>query len=176
MEDSSNHITNLNKVLKNIKSETIIDFVWPENSDIAILINKVTSALKLQTIENYIKNINYIEAKGVEVSQLSQSKSYLKIICIPYLKEDTNTFIISDVVEKIIKKNHIFNNIILASRSYIIKVSPKLDMAIIWIDIWNVQNSNKAKDLMNRYFNVGSNIMIIKGANMNPNILQCKNC
>ena len=75
--------------------------------------------------------MNYIEAKGVEVSQLSQSKSYLKIICIPYLKEDTNTFIISDVVEKIIKKNHIFNNIILVSRSYIIKVSPKLDMAII---------------------------------------------
>ena len=120
--------------------------------------------------------MNYIEAKGVEVSQLSQSKSYFKIICILYLREDTNTFIISDVVEKIIKKNYIFNNIILASRSYIIKVSPKLDMAIIWIDIWNVQNSNKAKDLMNRYFNVGSNIMIIKGANMNPNILQCKNC
>ena len=120
--------------------------------------------------------MNYIEAKGIEVPQLSQPKSYLKIICIPYFREDINTFIISDVVEKIIKKNHIFNNIILVSRSYIIKVSPKLDMAIIWIDIWNVQNSNKAKDLMNRYFNVESNIMIIRGANMNPNILQYKNC
>jgi len=119
--------------------------------------------------------MNYIKAKGVEIPQLPQSKSYLKIICIPYLREDTNTSIISDMVEKIIKKNHIFKDIILALRSYIIKVSPKLDMAIIWIDIWNVQNSNKAKDLMNRYFNVRSNIMIIRGANMNPNILQCKN-
>ena len=68
IKDSSNHITNINRVLKNIKSETMVDFVQPENSDITIITNKVMLALELQTIENYIKNINYIEAKGVEVS------------------------------------------------------------------------------------------------------------
>jgi len=114
--------------------------------------------------------MNYIQAEEVEVSQLSQSKSYLKIICIPYLREDTNTSIMSDVVEKIIKKNHIFNNIILVLRPCIIKVSPKLDMAIIWIDIWDVQNSNKAKGLINRCFNIGSNIVIIRDTNMNVTI------
>jgi len=114
--------------------------------------------------------MNYIQAEEVEVPQLSQSKSYLKIICIPYLREDTNTSIMSDVVEKIIKKNHIFNNIILVLRPCIIKVDPKLDMAIIWIDIWDVQNSNKAKDLINRCFNVGSNIVIIRDTNMNVTI------
>jgi len=52
IEDSSNHITYINRVLKNIKSETIVDFVQPENSGIIIITNKVMSALELQTIEN----------------------------------------------------------------------------------------------------------------------------
>jgi len=47
-----------------------------------------------------------------------------------------STSITSNVVEDIIKKNYIFNNIILASKSCIIKVSPKSDMAIVWMDIW----------------------------------------
>ena len=68
--DSSNHITNLNRVLKNIKSETMVDFVLPENSGITIITNKVALALELQTIENYIKNTNHIKTKGVEVPQL----------------------------------------------------------------------------------------------------------
>ena len=35
------------------------------------------------------------------------------------------------VVEDIIKRNHIFNNVVLASRPCIIKVSSRLDMTII---------------------------------------------
>ena len=83
---------------------------------------------------------------GVEVLRLPQSKSYLKIISIPYLQENIITPIILSVVEDVIKKNHIFNNIILTSKPCIIKVSPKLDMAIIWIDIWNIQNGSKRTD------------------------------
>jgi len=80
-----------------------------------------------------------------------------------------------NVVEDIIKSNHIFNNITLASRSYIIKIFPKLDMAIIWVDIWDVQSRSKVKELINRCFNVGSYIATIKDANMNLGILQYKN-
>ena len=53
------------------------------------------------------------------------------IISLPYLMENTNIPIILNVVEKILKSNYIFNNISIASQSRIIKVSPKLDMAII---------------------------------------------
>jgi len=42
------------------------------------------------------------------------------------------------VVEEIIKRSYIINNIILALKPYIIKVSPKSDMAIIWVNIWDV--------------------------------------
>jgi len=76
----------------------------------------------------------------------------------------------------ILKQNQIFNNITLASRPRVIKVSPKSDMSIIWIDIWDVQSSSKATMLINRCFNVGRYIVTIWGANMNPGIPQCKNC
>jgi len=77
----------------------------------------------------------------------------------------------SNDVETILKQNHIFNNISLASRLRIIKVSPKSDISIVWIDIWGVQSSSNAKMLINRCFNVGRYIATIHGANMNPGIL-----
>jgi len=55
--------------------------------------------------------MNHIEADNIEVPYLSQSKSYLKIIGIFYLFKNINTSITVDVVEAIIKNNHIFNNI-----------------------------------------------------------------
>jgi len=66
-----------------------------------------------------------------------------------------------DVVEIIIKNNHIFNNITIILRPRVIKVSLKSDIAIIWLDIWDVQSRSKAKGLINRYFNVGSYIATI---------------
>ena len=126
MEDSSNHVTNLNRALKNIKSDIMVDFIHQEQSGVTIIINKVISSLNLQTIKKYVKSTNHIEANEVEVPQLPQSKSYLKIIGILYLGENTNTLITSDVVEEIINKNHIFNNIMLASKPRIIKDNPNV--------------------------------------------------
>ena len=49
-------------------------------------------------------------------------------------------------------------------------------MAIIWIDIWDIQNGINAKKIINRHFNVGSIVTTIERANMNPGVPQCKNC
>ena len=62
------------------------------------------------------------------------------------------------------------------SKPRVIKVFPKSNMAIIWIDIWDAQSDTRAKDLINRYFNVRMYIATIRGANMNSGILQYKNC
>ena len=83
--------------------------------------------------------------------------------------------ILPDNIEKILKNNYIFNDIVLTSRLRVIKVSPKSDMAIIWIDIWDTQSGSKTKSIINRCFNIGSFIVIVHSANMNPGILQCKN-
>ena len=112
MKESSSHVTNINRALKNIKLEVMANFIHMENSRLVITTNKVASALNLQTIEKYIKNTYNIKTNHVESPRLSQSKSFLKIICIPYISESTNTYISTENVEKIIKENHIFNNIV----------------------------------------------------------------
>ena len=71
----------------------------------------------------------------------------------------------------ILKQNQIFDNISLVSRPKVIKVSPKSNMSIVWIDIWDVQSGSNAKMLINRCFNVGRYIATIRGANMNPGVL-----
>jgi len=83
------------------------------------------------------------------------------MIGIPYLLEQTNIQVTFEDIEKILKNMHIFNDIVLASKLRIIKVSPKSDMAIIWINIWDAQSGIKAKTLFNRRFNVGSFIATI---------------
>jgi len=129
---SSKHITNFNRALKNTKSEVMVDFAHIDQNSIVIVTNKITSSLDLQTIEKYIKNIEYFNSEGINTSHLPQSESYLKIIDIPYLLENTITL---DFVETTIKNNHIFNNIAITPKSCIIKVSSKSNIAIIWLDI-----------------------------------------
>ena len=134
IEKSSLYVTNMNRALKNIKTEVMVDFIWSDSRGIIIVTNKVALSLDLQMIKNYVKNAKHINVDEVKAPRLLQSKSYLKIIGISYLQENTVTLITSSVVEDIIKKNHIFNNIVLASKPLIIKVFPKSDMAII-VDI-----------------------------------------
>ena len=47
MEESNSHVTNMNSVLKNIKSEVMVDFVWVDPKDIIIMTNKVALILDL---------------------------------------------------------------------------------------------------------------------------------
>ena len=49
-------------------------------------------------------------------------------------------------------------------------------MAIIWIDIWDAQSVFKAKNLINKSFNVRNHIATIYDANINPSVPQYKNC
>jgi len=175
VKEFSIHITNINKALKNIRSDIMADFIQVENNDIVISTNKVTNPLDLQTIKNYIKSACSIGVNQMKSLRLPQLKFYLKLISIPYLSEKTNSCITSDEVDNILKNTHIFNNMVLASKPRVIKISPKSNIAIIWIDIWNAQSSMKVKSLINRRFNVESFIATIYGAKMNPGVSQCKN-
>ena len=51
MKDLNTHTVNINRVLKNIKSEVIADFVWSDQASTIIATNKVVALLDLQTIK-----------------------------------------------------------------------------------------------------------------------------
>jgi len=134
-KDSASHIININHALKNIKSNICADFIISDSKDIIITINNVASNSDLLEIEKYVKNSLEDNDNIVSSPRLPQSKSYLKIVSILYYIDNYSTHISSEDIECILKNNHIFNDIILTSRLCIIKVSPKSDMAVVWIDI-----------------------------------------
>ena len=177
MRNSSINVANINRELRNAKTDILVDYIRADNSGIVIVTNKVAQQSDLSIINRYVKNSNDINSLQVEDSRLPKSKSYLKIIGIPYYPHvNSQEELTSTDIETVIKQNHIFDNISLSSKLRVIKVSPKSDMAIVWIDIWDVQSGHNVKLLINRCFNVGNNIATIKGANMNLGVPQCKNC
>ena len=171
------HVANINRELCNAKTEVLVNYIRSDSTSIIITTNKVGQQSNLSIIDNYIKNSNNVNALQVENSRLPMSKSYLKIISIPFFPHSNSMEKLTSLdVETILKQNHIFDNISLAFKPRVIKVSLKSDMAIVWIDIWDVQSGKNAKLLINRCFNVGNYIATIRGANMNPGVPQCKNC
>ena len=89
--------------------------------------------------------------------------------------EGTNTPIRSDNIKVIIKANHIFNDLSLTSKPRVIKASPRSNIAVIWIDVWDIQSRKNSKMLINRCFNIGRHIATIREVNINLDATQCKN-
>ena len=171
MKNSSLHVTNINKSLRNVKLDVLVDFIQSDQMVIIVVTSKVALQSDLHIIKNYVKNIDNINSLSMEVLWLLQSKSYLKIIGISYFPHNKSQECLSSSdIENIIKQNQIFDNIVLTSKPQVIKVSLKSDMSIIWIDIWDIQSRSKAKSLINQCFNVGRYIATIREANMNPNV------
>ena len=176
IKNSSLHITSMNRQFWNAKSEILVDYIRAELLSITIVTNKVAQSSDLMLIDQYIKNSNDVNALQVEEPRLPKSKSYLKIIGILYYPHNNSQeCLTSNDIETILKQNQIFDNISLASKPRVIKVSPKSDMSIVWINIWDVQSRTNAKMLINRCFNIGEYIATIQGVNMNPGVPQCKN-
>jgi len=177
MKNLSLHVANINRLLHNAKSDVLVDYICSDSTGITIITSKVSQQSDLSIIDNYVKNSNDINFLQVDEPHLPKSKSYLKIIGIPFFPHvNSQDKLTLNDIEMILKQNHIFDNISLASKPRVIKVSPKSDMSIVWIDIWDVQSRNNAKMLINRCFNIRNYIATIWGANMNPGVLQCKNC
>ena len=168
------YIANVNKCLKNSKSDIVTDFIQSTNNGIVITTNKLANDLNLSTIEKYLKSIQNVDSDLIESPCLPKSKSYMKIIGLSY---KINQNVISpDFIKGVLKETHLFKGIVLASKPHVIKASPKSDMAVVWVDIWNSQSGSLAKNIINRRFNIGRFIATIKGTNMNPGVPQCKNC
>ena len=66
-------------------------------------------------MEKYIKDLNDVDSNDIMSPRLSQSKSYLKILGIPYFVKYTNLSIILDIMKRVIQSNYIFNDLVLVS-------------------------------------------------------------
>lgn len=132
---SNKHVVNINKVLKDIKSDVMANFIRANHRGLMIITNKVTSTSNFNTIEKYIKNVDVVDSNDISSSRLPQSKSYLKILDIPDLIKDTDISITSNIIKRVIQSTHIFDNMVLSSKLRIIKASSKSNIAVIWVNI-----------------------------------------
>jgi len=90
LKDSSMYIININHAFKNILSNTIADLICTEDKEIIITTNNVSLPSNLQEIKKYVKNSFTTNAEQVSSPRLPQSKSYLKIVGIPYISKRSN--------------------------------------------------------------------------------------
>ena len=179
---ANKHIASINNLLKLHKSKVRLDCIRASLNGISITTNEVAAPSDLSIMEKYFKGLE--DLSNVNISpRLPQSKSYLKILGIPYYQPPKkpslgiplDTITISQV-EDVLTKTEMFNNITLALRPRVIKASRNSDMSVIWVDIWDSQNGTNAKTLINQSFNFGPHIATIRGINMNPGVPQCRKC
>jgi len=141
------YISNINKCLKNSKSDIFADFIRVNVNGIIIMTNKPASDLDLSTIEKYLKNIQNVNPDSIKSPRLPKSKSYMKIIGLPYLSK--LGVMSPNIIEDVLKDSHLFKDTTLASKPHVIKASPKSDKAVVWVDIWDSQSSSCAKNIIN---------------------------
>ena len=84
MKNSSLHVANINRSLRNAKTDVLVNYIRSDNTGISVIVNKVAQQSDMSIINNYIKNSNNINSLQVEDARLPMFKSYLKIIGILY--------------------------------------------------------------------------------------------
>ena len=109
--------------------------------------NKPTSDLDLSTIKKYLKSVQNVNLDSIKSPRLPKSKSYMKIIGLPYLSK--LGVMSPDIIKGVLKNSHLFKDVTLALKPYVIKASPKSDKAVVWVDIWDSQSGSCTKNIIN---------------------------
>lgn len=58
ISQANKHISNINKLLKDVKSNVSADFIYSNNKEVIITTNKVVAAFDLNIVKKYIKKLN----------------------------------------------------------------------------------------------------------------------
>ena len=174
LDTANTHIRQINSLMKSYKSHINIDCIRESGNGITVTTSSVANTSDLFILEKYFKGLGNLKSKDIS-PHLPQSKSFLKILGVPYFDNALNSLNTSQV-ENSLSKTCIFNNITLSSCPRVIQAFKNSDMVVIWVDIWDSQNGTKAKTIINRSFNFGRHIAMVRGTTMNPGIPQCHNC
>jgi len=65
MAKANIYISNINKLLKGVKSEIFVDFICSNNKRLVITTNKVAVISDLNIIKKYMKNLNNVDSNSV---------------------------------------------------------------------------------------------------------------
>ena len=66
MKNSTTYVANINRLLRNAKSEVLVDYIYSDPLGISVITNKISVQSDLQIIDQYIKNSEDINALQVD--------------------------------------------------------------------------------------------------------------
>ena len=134
-----------NKGLVEACSKLRVESVRKAWDGMSMSTNSITSAAELDVIKQWLKKTAELgESTEVEPC-LPQSKSFLKILGVPYWDSKSSLPITRAQVEAALSNSLLFEGVSLASMPCIMKASPSSDMSVIWIDIWDSQKGSKVR-------------------------------
>ena len=174
--NAASAVLSCNKGLVEACSKLRVESVHKAWDGVSMSTNSVVSAAELEVIKQWLKKTAGLGESTEVEPRLPQSKSFLKILSVPYWDSKSSLPITPAQVEAALSNSPLFEGISLASTPCIMKASPSSDMSVIWIDIWDSQKHSKGKTLINRSFNFGRHTATVWGTAMHPGVAQCRNC
>jgi len=115
LNNTNTHTNQINGLLKSYKSSININCIRELWNSITITTNVVAASSDLTFIEKYFKGLDNLKSKDI-LPCLPQSKSFLKILGVPYFGDNSSAFISIAQVEDTLSKTFMFKGITLSSR------------------------------------------------------------
>jgi len=67
---ANEHVANINRALKNVKSNILVNFIYLDKLEIIIVSNLVVLQLDFLVMERYVKSIDNVSSDDVQVLRL----------------------------------------------------------------------------------------------------------
>jgi len=168
--NAASAVQSCNKGLVEARSKLRVESVYKAWDDMSIFTNSVASVAELKVIKQWLKKTASLGESTEVESYLPQSKSFLKILGVPYWNSKSSLPITPAQVKAALSNFPLFEGISLVSIPHIMKASPSSDMSVIWIDIWDSQKGSKGKILINHSFNFGYHTATVRRTAIHPGV------
>ncbi|KXN82877.1 hypothetical protein AN958_02074 [Leucoagaricus sp. SymC.cos] len=103
------------------------------------------------------------------------SKSYLKLIDIPFLRAD-GVRTSSQHIEEVMRQSSLCNHFVLVGPTQVVCNSHALDTATVYFEVWDSQRGTRAANLMGHSLQFSHWTIRILEANANPGVSLCQRC
>ena len=133
--NTASAVQSCNKGLVEARSKLRVESVRKAWDEVSMSTNSVASAAELEVIKQWLKKTAGLGESTEVEPRLPQSKSFLKILGVPYWDSKSSLPITLAQVEAALSNSPLFEGVSLASMPRIMKASPSSDMSVIWIDI-----------------------------------------
>jgi len=62
---ANEHISNINRLLKGVKSDVLANFIYSNNKEVVITTNKTVVTSNLNMVEKYLKKLNNVDLDNI---------------------------------------------------------------------------------------------------------------